>query len=226
MLWVVWEQWVFLLNDILYRFWNSKTNDSKKENYDQALIQLVAASLVLQITISLQVFLDVSSLYTHYMAFLPQMRALLDILVKITWSGIRSDLKRPKWYYVEFMGKKIAITGIQLEHMSTKHEMLCGQRISNSSNKINKMIKVGISIKSIPTCFLPTLKIVAIWFQFLSWSRKNCTTLSLNYSVNKRLVFIFSAIFCKFYLIIVYDLKAKCTINSKWIFMFDLKIVY
>ena len=121
MLWVVWEQWVFLLNDILYRFWNSKTNDSKKENYDQALIQLVAASLVLQITISLQVFLDVSSLYTHYMAFLPQMRALLDILVKITWSGIRSDLKRSKWYYVEFMGKKIAIAWIQLEHMSTKH---------------------------------------------------------------------------------------------------------
>ena len=62
------------------------------------------------------------------------MRALLDVLVKITWSGIRfeslyfinllnpsSDLKRPKWYYVEFMGKKIAIAWIQLEHMSTKH---------------------------------------------------------------------------------------------------------
>ena len=171
----------------------STTNDSKKENYDQALTQLVSASLVLQITISLQVFLDASSLYTHYMAFLSKMRVLLDVLVKITWSGIRFeslyfinlfnpsfDLKRPKRYYAEFIGKKIAITGIQLEHMSTKHEMLCGQIISNSSNKINKMIKAGISIKSIPTCFLPTLKIVAIWFQFLSWSRKNCTTLSLS----------------------------------------------
>ena len=31
--------------------------------------------------------------------------------------------------------------------MSTKHEMLCGQRTWNGNNKINKMIKVGISIK-------------------------------------------------------------------------------
>ena len=107
----------------------SKTNDSKKENYDQALTQLVSASLVLQITISLQF----SLMYPRY-TLIPQMRALLDVLVKITRSGIRfeslylinllnpsSDLKRSKWYYVEFMGKKIAIAWIQLEHMSTKH---------------------------------------------------------------------------------------------------------
>ena len=31
--------------------------------------------------------------------------------------------------------------------MSTKHEMLCGQRTWNDNNKINKMINVGISIK-------------------------------------------------------------------------------
>ena len=42
--------------------------------------------------------------------------------------------------------------------MSTKHEKLCGQRIWNSNNKINKMIKVGISIKSIPTRADPDFK--------------------------------------------------------------------
>ena len=41
-----------------------------------------------------------------------------------------------------------------------KHKILCGQRIWNSNNKINKMIKVGISIKNITTCFLSTLKCV------------------------------------------------------------------
>ena len=50
---------------------------------------------------------------------------------------------------------------------------------------------------------------------------KNCFTLSLNSLVNERLVFIFSAIVRKFYLIIVYDLKAKCTINNFRMFMFD-----
>ena len=101
--------------------------------------------------------------------------------------------------------------------------MLCGQRIWNSKNKINKMIKVGISIKSMPTCFLSTLKCVAVWLQFFSWSyhRKSCTILSLNSLVNERLVFIFSAILCEFYLLIVYDLKAKCTINNFRMFMFD-----
>ena len=54
--------------------------------------------------------------------------------------------------------------------MSTKHETLYGQRICNSNNKTDKMIKVGISIKGIPTCFLPFLKCVAVWLQFLSWS--------------------------------------------------------
>ena len=68
------------------------------------------------------------------------------------------------------MGKKIAITGIQLEKMSTKYEMLCGQIIWNTNSKINNMIKVGILIKSIPTSFLSTLKCVAVWLQFLSWS--------------------------------------------------------
>ena len=29
--------------------------------------------------------------------------------------------------------------------------MLCGQRIWDSNNKVNKVIKVGVSIKSIPT---------------------------------------------------------------------------
>ena len=67
--------------------------------------------------------------------------------------------------------------------MSTKHKMLCGQRIWNSSNKLNKMIKVKINK-------------------------------SLNSLVNERLVFIFSAILCEFYLIIFYGLKAKCTINK------------
>ena len=83
------------------------------------------------------------------------------------------------------------------------------------------MIKVGISIKSIPTCFLSTLTCVAVWLQFLSWSQKNCTTLSLNSLVNERLVYIFSAILCEFYRIIVYDLTAKCTVNNFRMFMFD-----
>ena len=47
--------------------------------------------------------------------------------------------------------------------MSTKHEMLCGQRTWNDNNKINKMIKVGISIKKKPTCFLSNLKRVTVW---------------------------------------------------------------
>ena len=63
---------------------------------------------------------------------------------------------------------KIAITGIQQESISAKHEVSCGQRIWSSNNKTNKMIKVGISIKSIPTCFLATLKCVVLWLQFLS----------------------------------------------------------
>ena len=41
--------------------------------------------------------------------------------------------------------------------MSKKHEMLCEQRIWNSNNKTNKMIKTGILTKTIPTCFLSTL---------------------------------------------------------------------
>ena len=51
--------------------------------------------------------------------------------------------------------------------------------------------------------------------------KKNCTTSSLNSLVDERLVFIFSAILCEFYLIIVYDLKAKYTIKNFRMFMFD-----
>ena len=56
--------------------------------------------------------------------------------------------------------------------MSTKHEMLCRQKIWNSNNKAKKMIKVGISMKSIPTYFLFTVNGVAVWLQFFSWSLK------------------------------------------------------
>ena len=70
------------------------------------------------------------------------------------------------------MGKKIAITGIQYENMSTKHEMLCGQRIWNSNNEINKMIKAGISIKSIPTCFLLTLSVWQFGCNFFHGRKK------------------------------------------------------
>ena len=48
---------------------------------------------------------------------------------------------------------------------------------------------------------------------------KNCATLSLNSLVNERLVFTFSAILSEFYLIIVYDLQAKYTINNFRMFM-------
>ena len=51
-------------------FGTSQTNNSKKENYDQALTHLVSASLVLQTTISLQVFNHTLSLCTYYIAFL------------------------------------------------------------------------------------------------------------------------------------------------------------
>ena len=54
--------------------------------------------------------------------------------------------------------------------MSKKHEMLCIQRIWDSNNKTNKMIKVGILTKSIPASFLSTLKCVAVSLQFLPWS--------------------------------------------------------
>ena len=96
--------------------------------------------------------------------------------------------------------------------MSTQHERLCGQRIWNSNNK---MIKVGISIKSIPTCFLFTLKCMTVC-NSCHGLKKNCTTLSLNFLGNEHLV-----LFCEFYLIIVFDLKAKCTINNFRMFMFD-----
>ena len=79
------------------------------------------------------------------------------------------------------------------------------------------MIKVGISRKSMPASFLSTLKCVEVWLQCLSWSQKNC--LDLNSLVNERIVF--SAILCEFYLIIVYDLKAKCTINTFRMFVYD-----
>ena len=106
------------------------------------------------------------------------MYALLGVLVSLighlfqslyflNFSNSSSDLKRPKWHYVTVMGKKIDITRIQSENMSTKHEMLCGQKIWNSNNKLKQ---VGISVKRIPTCFLSTLKCVAVWLQLLSWS--------------------------------------------------------
>ena len=50
---------------------------------------------------------------------------------------------------------------------------------------------------------------------------KKFTTLSLNSLVNECLAFTSSAILCKFYLIIVYDLKAKCTINNFRMFLFS-----
>ena len=43
--------------------------------------------------------------------------------------------------------------------MSTKHKTLCRQRIWNSNDKINKTIKIEISIKTIPTCFPSTLEV-------------------------------------------------------------------
>ena len=52
MLWAVFENSEF--STICYiGSGTSQTNDSKKENYDQALIHLVSTSLVLQTTISL-----------------------------------------------------------------------------------------------------------------------------------------------------------------------------
>ena len=61
----------------------SQTNDSKRENHDQTLTHPVSASLAIQTTISLQVFLDVSLLYTYYIAFLSYMHGLLDVLVSL-----------------------------------------------------------------------------------------------------------------------------------------------
>ena len=72
MLWVVFKNSESFFSVIFYiGSGTSQTNDSKKGNYDQALTHLASASLALQTTISLQVFVDVSSLYTHYIAFLP-----------------------------------------------------------------------------------------------------------------------------------------------------------
>ena len=47
----------------------SQINNSRKENCNQAPTHLESASLFLQFTISLQVFLDASTLYTRYIAF-------------------------------------------------------------------------------------------------------------------------------------------------------------
>ena len=80
----------------------SQTSDLKKENYDQALTHLVSTSLVLQTTISLQVFLDVSLLYTHYIAFLPKMYAVLDVLVSLIghsfWEPVFSQFVEPMFW--------------------------------------------------------------------------------------------------------------------------------
>ena len=62
----------------------SQTNDLKKANYDQALTHLVSAFLVLLTTISLQVFFDVSSLYTHYIAF----HALVSLIGHSFWEPV------------------------------------------------------------------------------------------------------------------------------------------
>ena len=104
----------------------SQINDPKKENYDQAPTHLVHASLFLQTTISLQVFLDASSLYTHYIAFfsidtcaawhphLPYRALALRVIQALYFLRFSiSYLKRPTWYYVTVMCKKITITEIQ-----------------------------------------------------------------------------------------------------------------
>ena len=71
-LFLIHENSEFLFSMIYYiESGTSQTNDSKKENYHQALTHLFSDSLVLQTTISLQVFLDVLLLYTHYIAFVP-----------------------------------------------------------------------------------------------------------------------------------------------------------
>ena len=99
--------------------------------------------------------------------------------------------------------------------MTTKHEMLCGQRIWKSNNKINQMVKVGISIKEYTYLFSIHFRVcgrlVAILVMVV---KKIVPLLSLNSLVNEHLVFIFSTILRKFYLIIVYDLKVKYTINN------------
>ena len=103
--------------------------------------------------------------------------------------------------------------------MSKKHEMLCEQRIWNSNNKINKMIKVVISIKSIPTCFLSTFKCVAV--TILVMVLKKLYYFKFKFRSKRTSSIYFSAILCEFYLIIVSKLKAKCTINNFRMFMFD-----
>ena len=103
--------------------------------------------------------------------------------------------------------------------MSTKHEMLCEQRIWNSNNKINKMIKVVISIKSIPTCFISTFKCVAV--TILVMVLKKLYYFKFKFRSKRTSSIYFPAILCKFYLIIVSNLKAKCTINNFRMFMFD-----
>ena len=65
--WVVFENSEFFFSVICcIGSGTSQTNDSRKESYDQALTHLLSASFVLQTTIYLQVFLDISLLYTHY----------------------------------------------------------------------------------------------------------------------------------------------------------------
>ena len=72
MLWVVFKNSEFFFSVISYiGYGTSQTSDSKKEIYDHVLTHIVSASLALQTTILLQVFLDVSLLYNHYIAFLP-----------------------------------------------------------------------------------------------------------------------------------------------------------
>ena len=72
MVWVVFEKSEFFFSVICYIGSGTPQNsDLKKENYDLVLTHLVSASPVLKTAISLQVFLDISSLYILYIAFLP-----------------------------------------------------------------------------------------------------------------------------------------------------------
>ena len=79
----------------------------------------------------------------------------------LTWkdrNGIASQLWA-KTLVLQGFNKKIWVRG-----------MKCYVDKEFGKATINKMIKVGISIKSIPSCFLSTLKCVAVWLQFWSWS--------------------------------------------------------
>ena len=105
--------------------------------------------------------------------------------------------------------------------MSVIDEMRRGKKILNSNNKINGMKKVGISSTKYTYLFSIHFQVCGSLIAILVMVVKKLYHFKFKFFRKRTSIIYFSAILCECYLIIVYDLKAKCTINNFRMFMFD-----